>query len=335
MKTVAVNTDDLRGTIADALERHGLLRADADIAADALTEAELRGRATHGLVRLRDLVETIPKLSPDRPEVIERDGPRIVVNGHNHLGYVACCMAVDVAAEVAARHGFALAVARPTRHTGMLGYYVDRLARAGFVALAFSDCLPIVAPWGGAERVLGTNPLAAAFPREPWPILIDLSTAATTMGEVLVRRLAGRPLPEGVAVDGDGRLTTDPARVRDGALLPAAEHKGYAVALLVQMLAGAFAGAAGVPRERDEYGTFLLAMKPDLFAPADQVAREIESLAAACKGVRPMEGFDEVLLPGERGYRERERRLREGVPVDADLWRDACALAGRTADDGR
>lgn len=328
MDTVTITEAELRRVITDALTANGLPAEDAAIAADALTEAELRGRATHGLVRLRDLVETIPKLSHGRPHVVSGEGPVVQVDGRNYLGYVACRLAVDEAVVRARLHGHALVAARPTRHTGMLGYYVDRLARAGFAALAFSDCVPIVAPWGGAERVLGTNPLAAAFPREPWPILIDMGTSAVTMGDVLLARRAGRPLPEGVAVDADGHMTTDPARVPEGALLPMAEHKGYALALLVQLLAGVLTGAAGVPSERDEYGTFFVVIKPTLFAPGAHVTRELELLVAACKGARPMEGFGEVRLPGERGYRERERRLAEGIPVAAEVWREAKELAG-------
>jgi len=325
-EVVRVPEPEARRAIVRALTRRGLGAVDAEVVADALVEAELRGRATHGVMRLRRVAEACVALK-ERPRLALDRGPAAGIDGAHHLGYVACRMAADEAVARARRHGLALVGVRRARHCGMLGYYVDRIAREGFVGLAFADCIALVAPWGGVDKVLGTNPLAAAFPRAPHPIVIDMGTAAITYGDVILARAAGEPLPEGAAVDAEGRPATDPARVREGALLPMAGAKGYALALLVQLLAGPFCGADGVPPDYDAYGALFLAARKDLLAPAERVDAEVEALVGAIKASRRADGVAEILLPGERAARERERRLREGIPLPATLWREVLALA--------
>lgn len=324
---IRVPADTLRDTLAAGLIRQGLSGEDARTVAEALTEAEMRGRPTHGLVRLAGLVAACGELSSERPHVVEDRGATACVDGMHHLGYVACTMAADEAAARALRYGVAAVGVRRTRHTGMLGLYVERIARRGLVGLGFGDCCPLVAPWGGVEPVLGTNPIAAAFPREPDPVLMDLGTGAITYGEVMLRKHTGEPLPAGVALDAEGRPTSDPAAACEGALLPFAGHKGYALALIVQLLSGALTGAEGVPVRREEYGALFLALRRDAFGPSERVDAEAGRLVAAIKSSRRMAGVGEILLPGERGWRERARCLREGVAVPEALWREAQRFA--------
>jgi LDH2 family malate/lactate/ureidoglycolate dehydrogenase len=207
----------------------------------------------------------------------------------------------------------------------MLGYYSDRAAKRGVVALVMADCCPLMAPWGGMEPVLGTNPISAAFPWKPHPILIDLGSAAITQGDVdRARRADGEIAPES-AVDTDGRFTTDPDAVHT--LLPFGRHKGYALGLLVQLLSGPLVGAAGVPDDRRDYGLFCVAVRPDLFAPVERYETQVGALVERIKSARTMEGVEEILIPGERAFRERTRRVREGIETTEDRLRQIEAMA--------
>ena len=318
---VKVQVDELRARMEAALIQHGAIAEHARIVADVLVEAELRGRPTHGLMRLPGILKVCDSGPSEEPVILEEDGPRVLVDGRDHLGYVVGFRMAEKAVEVAKREKTAVVACRNTRHCGMLGYYVSWMAERGVVGLAFAHCCPLMAPWGGAEPVLGTNPIAAAFPAEPHPILVDLGTSATTYGAAALARQEGRRIPAGTALDKAGNPTDDPAEVREGALLSFGEHKGYALAVMVQLLAGALTGAASVPETHRDYGILLIGFRPDAFTSDDAYAAGVRELWDRLKSARRRKGFDEILLPGERAYRERERRLREGVDVAEELWR--------------
>lgn len=316
--------------VRDLLERaflaHGASEEEARLFTDVLIEAELCGRPTHGLNRAAGLAEWLGRRSPGRPEIVKERGALVHIDGRDQSGYVVATLVADVAVRVARREGHALVGACNTRHAGMLGYYVTRAARQNVIALMFADCLPLVAPWGGAEPVLGTNPIAAAFPNEPHPILIDMGTSATTSGALDQARRTGSQLPPEATLDAAGRFTRDPHAA--GTILPFGHHKGYALGLLVQLLSGVVVGAPAVPEGHYDYGLFMLAMRPDLFAPAEHYAEGVRELIRRLKATRPMDGFTEVLIPGERAFRERKRRLADGISVSEENWSAMQRLAG-------
>ena len=315
---VQKTAEELRSALEALFLRKGAEGGEAALLADVLVEAELRGRDTHGLCRLGGILSSLEAGRRGRPRIAEERGPLVRVEGEDASGYAVGDFMVQAALRVAGREGFALVAARDTRHSGMLGYYVSRLAEADVVGVMMGHCSPLVAPWGGFDPVLGTNPLAAGFPWKPHPVLIDLGTSATTYGAVMNARRQGRPVPPDSALDAEGKYTTDPESVH--ALSPFGGAKGYAVAMMVQLLAGPVAGALGVPDKHRDYGLLLLAMRPDLFAPRDRYDEQVRAIVESVKSSRRREGVDEILVPGERAYRERERRLREGVEVEGRFW---------------
>jgi len=308
------------------LTRHGLGRANAATVADILVEAELRGRATHGLLRVPAIAASGKARRRPRPRIARQSSTYAYLDGDEELGYLVAHRCAEIAIRKAKSHKFALVGAKNTKHTGMLGYYVSMAAEKGLVALAFSNCSPMVAPWGGAERVFGTNPLAFAFPAKP-PILIDMSTSATTMGEILKAKRTGGGLKAGAAVDADGKPTRSPDRAREGAILPFGEHKGYGLSLAVQLLSGAFVGAAAIPEPGTDYGFLYLAMARDIFAPRRHYRKGVTELVERIKSSRKASGSTEILIPGERAHRDRQKRLKEGIDVDEDLMAELEELA--------
>ena len=326
------SAEAIRAILAQVFHAHGASRDEAAIFADVLVEAELRGRPTHGLNRVPGIVRLLQTRTPGEPRIIEERGPLVRINGNDQSGYLTAAFMADQAVRVARSEGHALVGARNTRHTGMLGYYAARVAQHDLIAVLFADCGPMVAPWGAAEPVLGTNPVAAAFPARPHPILIDMGTSATTFGAIDIARRTGCPLPEESALDTDGRFTTDPHAA--ATILPFGGHRGYALGLLVQLLSGVTVGAAAIPRNRTDYGVFLLAMQPELFAPRSHYDRGIRDLIRRIKSAKPMHPGLEVLLPGERAFLERNRRLKEGIDVSPAAWQQITDLARRQSPPG-
>ncbi|HRU07533.1 MAG TPA: Ldh family oxidoreductase [Candidatus Brocadiia bacterium] len=317
------SAQDVRAALERGFAAHGAAQDEARLLADVLVEAELRGRSTHGLNRSGALARSLKECGREAPVLTER-GPLITVDGRDRTGYWVASLMAGAAARAAFRNGMALVAAHNARHCGMMGYYVSRMAEQGVAAVMVAHCWPLVAPWGGIDPALGTNPIAAAFPRKPHPVLVDLGTSATTQGAIDWARRHGRPAPPQSAVDKDGRYTDDPAAVH--ALLAFGGAKGYALGVMVQLLAGALTGAAGVPKDCTNYGMMILALRPDVFAPPGHYDQAVDEVVSRIKASRRMEGVDEILLPGERAWRERDRRLREGIEVSEEQWAKVEAL---------
>ena len=307
------------------LSRHGWGQDDAAIVAEVLVEAELRGRPTHGLLRVPGVVARGPAQRAERPRIVKQSSCHAHIDGGGAPGYLVASRCAEIAIRKAKSHQFAIVGARNTTHTGMLGYYVSMAAKEGLVAIAFSNCSPMVAPWGGAEKVFGTNPIAIAFPARP-PVLIDMSTSATTMGEILEAKRAGDSIKEGTAVDRKGNPTQSPDEAREGAILPFGEHKGYGLGLAVQLLSGVFVGAAPIPEPGTDYGLLYLAMAKDLFASENDYTKGVAEVVERIKSSKRMRGVAEILVPGERAFRDRQRNLKEGIEVDAQLLEELRGL---------
>jgi L-2-hydroxycarboxylate dehydrogenase (NAD+) len=251
---------------------------------------------------------------------LAKEGPSYaLIDGQGNLGYLVAHRCARTAVGKADASGVALVGARNTSHCGMLGYYVGMVADAGMVGLMACDTSPRVVPWGGTNPVLGTNPIAAAFPTRDGQVLADLSTAAVTSGQLLMAIKDGKEIPEGCALGPDGRLTTDPAQARLGGGLPFGGHKGYALSVVVQLLSAVLMGAAPVPEAGRDYGLFVLAASPTVFGDREGFEAGAADLLARIKAAKPAEGVEEVLLPGERAWRQREHGLREGLEVDEAL----------------
>src|SRR4029077_2477143 len=197
--------------------------------------------------------------------------------------------------------------------SGRSAYYVEMIAKDGLIAIHTAASSRLVAPFGGAKAMLGTNPLAIAVPSSREPIVLDMGTSAYMMTEVLLRERLGEALPEGVAIGPDGEPTRDAALARRGALLPFGGYKGFGLALMMQAL-GLLAGFGPIG-ERD-YGYLFIAFKPDLLGPADVFEREVTHLLERVKATPRQSGVDEIRIPSERAFRSRERALREGLEVD-------------------
>ena len=298
--------------------------------AASLVESDLVGHESHGVVRVRQYLDALRRGDLDpaaRPAIVHEHGATVTVDANRGFGQWAARVAMEEGIRRAKQYGVAAAGLVNCGHVGRLGEWVELAAAHDAVALAFCNgggSSGIVAPFGGAERLLGTNPLAAALPVGGHdPIVLDFATSAVAEGKVRVARNRGKSIPEGWVLNAEGLPTTNPHDLYDGGmLLPAATHKGYALSLLVEFMAGVLSpnGTPVLPGFRPGNGVLFLIVDIAAFrAPADY-ADESERVVARVKSAKKAPGVDEIMLPGEPEQRMAAQRRAAGVELDDATW---------------
>ncbi len=309
---------DLKRLVSSHFHNLGLALDHADEFAEVILEAEVEGNVGHGLTRVAQYTSQLQAGGLNaKPQMrLERTKPSVaILHADGAPGPVAGLFAVRALAQMAKEQGNATLAVRGAGHSGVLSAYVGRLAQQELVALAFANTPPAIAP----GPVLGTNPIALGAPAYPQPVIIDTSISVVARGKIIAASKKGDPIPEGWALDKEGHPTTDAKAALEGSLLPVGEGKGFALAVLVEILAGALAGDAlspdlplpwMPPEQAAKPGLLLLALDPSAFGLgyANRVAQLIHALEAV--GGR---------IPGARRTALREKALQEGVVVNEAL----------------
>ncbi|HWG14335.1 MAG TPA: Ldh family oxidoreductase [Streptosporangiaceae bacterium] len=313
---------DLEAFTTAALVALGAPPATASQVATSLVLSNLVGHDSHGFIRLVQYSGWVTdgQIRPAaQPEVSQRQHAIAVIDGNWGFGQSAARLAVDVVSEAAAGNGVAAVTIRDCNHVGRLGEYVTALADQGLVGLSFCNAGPVVAPYGGAGRALGTNPFAWAAPGGAHgPLVVDFSTAGVAEGKLRLAAADGRPIADGLIVDAEGRPSTNADDFyAGGALLPFGGHKGSGMSVLIELLGGLLTGmgTAPTPSYGGGNGAVLMALRVGAFVAADSYAAAAEQfreqLVTVGRGAAP----GPVLLPGEIEARTQEQRLRDGIPV--------------------
>jgi uncharacterized oxidoreductase len=312
----------------------------AKLVATSLVGSDLVGHDSHGSVRVRQYLDAIRRgdLNPAaRPVIVHEQGAAVTVDAQRGFGQVAAHFTINEGIRRAKTHGVAAAGLIHSGHVGRLGEWVELAAEHKTLALAFCNGggpTGAVAPFGGAERILGTNPLAAALPvGNDAPILLDFATSAVAEGKVRVARNRGKSIPEGWILNKAGLPSTNPADLYEGGmLLPAATHKGYALSILVEFMAGLLTGGGTpvLPGYTPGNGVLFIVLDIAAFRPAAEYDIDSQAVAQRVKATKPAPGFDRVLLPGEPEQRMAATRSAEGIQIDDATWQllteDAAAL---------
>lgn len=322
----SVSTVDLSALIAEVFVWCGVPDADAAIAADVAVWAQLHGSDSHGAVHLplyvRGLLDRTIKSRPAM--TTDRALPcSVVMDGDNGLGLVASRRATDIAIEIARTQGLGAVAVRNSSHFGAAGYYAERAAERGMIGLAFTNAMPAIAPTGGTEGLLGTNPIGAAFPIPGAdPIIADMATAVVARSRIRHALAAGQKLiPEGWALDPSGKPTTDPAIAVKGSLLPIGGPKGYALSLMVEILCSALSdGQPGfevtyenMVKRPSNICQFFLVLNPVGFVGAERYGSRVTHIAEVIGKAKPMEGATPPRLPGARGHAVKRKTESEGI----------------------
>ncbi len=308
----------------------GASSEEAKIVSESLVESNLLGVDSHGVMRVPDYVRMVKegriKVKAEI-KVIRDEGATILVDGDFGFGQVVARKAANLVLEKANSYGVGVVGIVRSNHIGRLGEYTTLVAEHDMVGLMFCNSGPkggIVAPYGGALRRFGTNPLSIAFPSHSRPFLLDFATSIVAEGKLRRKYMLKEKVPEGWIIDGEGNISTDPADFyeRNGALLPFGEHKGYALSMAVDALGGILTGAHFVSHPEFSGGNnaLLIALKISSFRPIDDFKSEVDEFFKVINSTPPAKGFQRVVVPGEIEYGIREKRLKEGIPIDLEIW---------------
>lgn len=335
MSEVILSAEELYGVCVALLRGVGTPPELAAVVAQSLRDANLAGHDSHGLLRLPVYLQRAldGEIDPAaRAEVVRRRGATGCVSGRRGWGQPAARLASLTAADIAGELGVGAVALQDSPHVGRMADYVELIAARGQLAMTVTNASLAVAPFGGRERRLGTDPIAFAIPRPDGrpPLVVDFATSVRAEGKLRVARAAGRTVPPGTLIDRDGRPSEDPEDYyAGGSLLPAQEHKGYALAVAIEALGGILSGmgASMIPAYGGGNGMFVLALEIDAFIPAERFLSQVEEMAQALESTLPAPGFEEVLLPGQPELRAAERRRREGIPIAEATLRELRDLA--------
>jgi LDH2 family malate/lactate/ureidoglycolate dehydrogenase len=319
---------EARDLAEGALAGIGYQPDEARIIADHVIDAALCGYEYSGLAKILNVPESEHFRSPRRPMTVLRESEvSLALDGGNNVGMLALFHAAQATIKKAAAHGLALVSVTDAWMSGRSAYYVELIAKGGFVAIHTASSSRLVAPPGGIRPMLGTNPIAIAVPSSRGPIVLDMGTSAYMMTELMLRERLGESLPAGVAVGPDGEPTRDPTLARQGALLPFGGYKGFGLALMVQAL-GVLAGAA--TDTESDYGYLFIAFRPDLLGPAELFEQRVTQLIERIKATPRQASVEEIRIPSERAFRSRERLLGEGLEIDRRVFDALMALKSRS-----
>jgi hydroxycarboxylate dehydrogenase B len=333
---------ELRSLGARILEALKVPREEAAWVAELLVRANLAGHDSHGVIRIPQYAEAVKSalVQPGIPPEIVKESPSTaLINGHWGLGQVVARRAMELAVGKAREAKISSVCAYNLYHVGRLADYTHMAAERDFVGIMMVNgggAAPIVAPFGGAAGRLATNPISIAFPTGgPVPFLFDMATSVVAEGKVRVKRNRGEKTPEGWLLDNRGHPTTDPNvfyQEPRGAILPlggSAGHKGFGLAMVVEILGGilARAGYARQGANRFSNGTFIVVIDISAFVDPSQFRAEIEDLLAYVKSAPKAPGVEAIFYPGEPEAMEQARRERDGIPLEDETWQQVMALA--------
>ncbi len=328
--------EQLTETMTKILAAVGLSEENARLVAELLAEANSMGHDSHGIIRIPQYLELIDKgeiVADAEVEVLQESMLTPIVDGNWGFGQVTMNRAVEIGLEKASQSGLVAVAVRGSNHIGRLGSYVDRIARQGMIGLMFVNAVGTpafrMAPWGGTEPRLVTDPLAFGIPSPSGePIVMDMTTTVVAEGKVRVKRNRGEQTPDGWLLDSDGNPTNDPNDLYGdppGSILPlggaTAGHKGYGLNIAIELLAGVLSGTGSTGTgERLANGVLIIILDIAQFLPLDEFHQEAKSFIAHVKSSPPAAGFDEILLPGEIEQKVKKQRAQEGIFVEDETW---------------
>jgi ureidoglycolate dehydrogenase (NAD+) len=326
-----VNRERLKQWAVACLEKVGVPPPEARLVGDSLVQTSVWGIDSHGVLRLTHYLRrmTIGSIKAAAAPVVMRTGPVTAqIHGEDGLGIVHATLGMEVAIEMAKESGVGIAGVGHSSHCGAMGLYTRMAAREHLIGIAMTHSSSIVVPHGGTRKYFGTNPISIAFARKGGePICLDMATSQVAWNKVLNARIENETLGEGIAVDAEGKPTTDPHRARAGIPLggPVYGYKGYGLAFMIDLLCGALNGMTfgrhinAMYEELDEprkIGHLLMAIDPARFAGGDRLEQTVDALIA------DLRTQGEILFPGEPELLVEQQRIDQGIPIDDEALKD-------------
>lgn len=326
-----ISIDTLQTVARQAILNQGYSQNDTDTILKIIMYAQLRGNNQNVI----KLVGAGLPANPNAGElsVIKDTKLSALIDGAWNQGMVVVTEATRIAIKKAKEHGFGIVGTRQSNSaTGAIGYYARWIADEGLIGFVFSGSSEFMAMYGSYEPFFGTNPLAIGIPTAGNPIVFDMATAAIAYYGIISAQTAGEPIPEGVAYDSDGNITTDPAKALAGAIKTFGGYKGAALALIVELLTRPLVGASrNDDGTKSDWGNLVFAVDPELLADdLETFKKGATDLIQRVKDRKKLPNVDEILVPGERGDRFYETVMATGeIEIDDNLWHELQAIAKR------
>ena len=319
--------------IAQALHANQAPLADATLVAQLMIQSDLVGADGHGIFRLPAYIKRIRaggiNLSPNI-EIEREQGATALINGDNALGHLVMNKAVDVAIEKVRQHSVCWVGSHYGNHSGAASVYVRKLAEQGYIGIYMAvGNANHMAPWGGIDLLLSTNPIAIAVPSGDKPIvLLDIATTVAAYGKVKIAAQKGESIPDTWMIDRQGQPITDPQKSSEGSLLPIGGYKGYGLAVMIGLLAGALNNAAVGKGTIDfnahhdlitNTGQTIIAVDPSAFGDQEQFITRVIALVDDLKASSRLPGVNQIRVPGDGAARVMAERLSDGIPISSEL----------------
>lgn len=324
------------------LEASGVPATDAGIVSSILVDTSLEGIDTHGISRLPVYLKCLLKgrINP-KPKIQETiDAAVARVDGDNGLGQLVAYRAMNSAIDLAKIYGIGFATVKNSNHFGAASTYCKLAAAQQMIGQAYTNSPSGIPPWGGRAPYFGTNPISYGFPHAEYPVVVDMSSSTVARGNIILAAKNGEEIPEGWAMDKDGKATTNAKAALEGAVLPIGGAKGYTLALAAEVMAGIISGSAygshvgwiyDEGREPVNIGHSFLAINIAKLMPVEEFSQRMGDMIREVKAIPKAEGITEIRIPGERRQANAEQRKQDGIPVAEGLLQELNMLAEKLA----
>ena len=338
---VLIPADPLKEFCSRILQKVGLPEPDADLTADNLVFANLRGTDTHGISRLGIYIQLIEggvvKARPSL-KILRDNGSTLLIDGDDALGQVSGGLAMKLAIERAEKSGISCVGVRNGGHLGALAYWAMKALPHDMIGICTTNTPSVLAPWGGKESGLGNNPFAIAAPTgNEMPLVLDMALSIVARGNLFLASREGKKIPEDWAIDKNGKPTQDPNKALEGSVLPIGAYKGSGIAIMIDVLCGVLMGSAFgrdtgsvIPPDLSKHlglGHVMMAIPIKGFIPLDDFKLRVNRLIDQIKQSPLADGFDEILIPNEKEFHNELNRKKEGIPLTRATVDELCRLA--------
>lgn len=319
-----IKIDEATNLSNQILQKLGFSEHEASLITKNIIDGELVGKKSHGLIRVLHVKKGIDagKVNVDgKLEVIKDTNTHLHIDGKHKPGFIVCYESLETAMKKAKDSGFVMVGLKDLGVTGYIGSYARIAVENDLIFIGFNNSPGGLVPHGSTEAIWGTDPLTIGIPTDKSPAVLDMASSMTTWGDLMVSKNEGREIKEGVAIDGDGQITTDPEKAMEGGILPVGGHKGSGIAFMVEMLAGALTGSMVGDAVKGGWGSFYILINPTTFRPIEDFKKDAGLAITRLKESKKMEGVKEIYYPGERSYKLRQENLETGsIEVSEKLY---------------
>jgi len=338
--SLLVKAEELKRFVTKIFIHAGMPENDAAWTAETLTQAELRGTSSHGVIRIPDYMRRLETGAVKTHPVvtIEKDaGALALLDGDNGMGQVTSQRGMEECIDRAKKHNVGIVVMKRSNHFGAAGTFAEMVVTRGMAGFVTTNAVKTIAAAGGKEKILGNNPISIAVPGDP-PVVLDMALSTVARGYILQAHKAGKPIPEGWGVNSEGKPTTDPGEVlRSGSLTAISGYKGVGLSVAIDAILGSLTGGAhshnvtGIMNHTDPGNVTHLfgAIHIDALIPLAEFRSAVTALCAFLRASPKVAGIERIFMPGEMEYTRAEERQRTGIPLLPERYVELAKLAGQ------